>query len=123
MFAGSPAWMAFVVLGALQVGLADDMTEVFDPVLGVTLLYRKGYFVQELDEQGTQIEHVASVAGLTAAPPGGTIVAWFCGVVHRRPRPKHAKDIPGGAMTECRQRSFLNGPVRKGSICRTRGRI
>ncbi len=37
MFAGSPAWLAFVALGALRVGLAEDPASTFDPQLGVAL--------------------------------------------------------------------------------------
>ena len=37
MFVGSPAWMAFVTLGALRVGLAETPTSTFDPSLGIAL--------------------------------------------------------------------------------------
>jgi membrane glycosyltransferase len=37
MFVGSPAWIAFMSLSMLRVGLADDPTEMFDPQLGLLL--------------------------------------------------------------------------------------
>lgn len=37
MFVGSPAWIAFMTLGMLRVGLADDPTQTFDPQIGLLL--------------------------------------------------------------------------------------
>jgi membrane glycosyltransferase len=37
MFVGSPAWIAFMTLGVLRVGLADDPTQTFDPQMGLPL--------------------------------------------------------------------------------------
>jgi membrane glycosyltransferase len=37
MFVGSPAWIAFMTLGMLRVGLADDPTQMFDPQIGLLL--------------------------------------------------------------------------------------
>ena len=37
MFASSPAWLSFMTLGAIQVGLADDPSSTFNPQLGIVL--------------------------------------------------------------------------------------
>jgi membrane glycosyltransferase len=37
MFIGAPAWIAFMTLGMLRVGLADDPTQTFDPETGLLL--------------------------------------------------------------------------------------
>ncbi|MBI1353967.1 MAG: alpha-glucan family phosphorylase [Acidobacteria bacterium] len=51
--------------GGLGVLAGDTLRSAADlgvPMVGVTLLYRKGYFQQELDARGVQIEHAVSWA-------------------------------------------------------------
>ena len=46
--------------GGLGILAGDTLRSAADlgvPMVGITLLHRKGYFRQELDNQGNQIEH------------------------------------------------------------------